>query len=721
MSGEAAPSTQPDFSYAPLPPADSPGAPHIRLFHLRAGEPSEPIRGELEVVSVAKVADGPGSFDAISYLWGNPTPTSAILCDDGSSRLPIAENLSNALASLRPRREVPRSNFSKALDKFKLKKQRASPESLVLWIDAICINQNDLGERSSQVQLMRRIYQGAATVRIYLDETVNPNTKAFKLIHELVRKEDWREGSGSLEDFHDAGLLVRYGIGAHPPEFWEPIGKLLSNPFFVRVWIQQEVLLARNLWIHCRNGVEITGNAFLLFQDAASNLNLIDYRLLASKSDQWYNLDMSRFGWVGTPRLFDSFAEGKILIKPLGERDEAHGKGIYSELLSLVNVGAKLETTNPHDRVYALIGLAADYEEGDIVVDYTLPMPFVYASVVNHFVNRYRTLDFLSWTRSRTVADRDHANQAFPSWLHNLGVAIPWRDPDDLDFESSGATELGYHPLVGFHSNAARSECLALRVAGFRIARVEASTEQGLNHKPADDLLASLLPLFPDSNGGDDSVHIQRCLDVFLALLAEYNPEIKKEPDEQRYEMLGQVDTLLPFCNLPLRRKQGSDEPIIFPSLRELCKAPADGRLRKKWGVNGKQQYVAKRLSRPSVEFLDDVLTCSLLIRCIGEPVSRDLGNATLIGTLKLYDTDRLPLPGDEVWLLFGYSVLLVLRRCETRREFEEGEDGPGATGNDVYIAIGYAVLPGAMRGEYVQGIGLPGYRENHIRKIDIA
>lgn len=128
---------------------------------------------------------------------------------------------------------------------------------------------------------------------------------------------------------------------------------------------------------------------------------------------------------------------------------------------------------------------------------------------------------------------------------------------------------------------------------------------------------------------------------------------------------------------------------------------------------------------------IGDLLTSSSIFlwnELSGQTDSSDtsIGKGGLAGVLRPYNSNQLPETGDEVWILFGCSVPVVLRKCETRMEFEEGEDGPGATGNDVYAAVGYAVLEGAMRGDCVKGISPdgvagPDYHGSPIIEIDIA
>ncbi|KAK0613702.1 heterokaryon incompatibility protein-domain-containing protein, partial [Immersiella caudata] len=98
-----------------------------------------PLAGDLLTVSLL---DKP-RYDALSYAWGDVESSLALTLN--GSRLHIRRNLENALRHL-----------------------RLPDEPRFLWIDALCINQTDIGERSHQVQLMGEIYSQATTVRAWI-------------------------------------------------------------------------------------------------------------------------------------------------------------------------------------------------------------------------------------------------------------------------------------------------------------------------------------------------------------------------------------------------------------------------------------------------------------------------------------------------------------------------------------------------------------------------
>lgn len=114
-------------------------ADEIRLVLLNPGAREEPISCSLICKSLH---DCSTTYEALSYYWGDPRHRQDISLkvfdtDKWSAfALSITSDLCYAMKSLRPRAGLART----------------------LWIDAICINQADVDERSSQVAQMREIY-----------------------------------------------------------------------------------------------------------------------------------------------------------------------------------------------------------------------------------------------------------------------------------------------------------------------------------------------------------------------------------------------------------------------------------------------------------------------------------------------------------------------------------------------------------------------------------
>ncbi|KAE9365613.1 HET-domain-containing protein [Stipitochalara longipes BDJ] len=102
----------------------------------------------------------------------------------------------------------------------------------MIWIDALCINQADVDERSKQVAIMDKIYHRATKVLVWLGEAADDSHLLFG--HEIPR-DDWGLEWGGRRDRRYAEAMLA----------------LDSRPYWRRVWIIQEVLLARSLDLLC--------------------------------------------------------------------------------------------------------------------------------------------------------------------------------------------------------------------------------------------------------------------------------------------------------------------------------------------------------------------------------------------------------------------------------------------------------------------------------------
>lgn len=167
---------------------------HIRRLILQpAVSFDDPLQSHLDVVSL----EASPEYEALSYVWGSTQPPKTINLD--SRLMSITPNLDNALRNLRLP-NLPR----------------------ILWVDALCINQDDLDERASQVALMRRVYSAASTVLIWLGPEAEGSEEAMRSI-----------------DRFDKGYWKTY-------EFQTQFMEILYRPWFTRIWTVQEFVMARH-------------------------------------------------------------------------------------------------------------------------------------------------------------------------------------------------------------------------------------------------------------------------------------------------------------------------------------------------------------------------------------------------------------------------------------------------------------------------------------------
>ncbi|KAK5654271.1 hypothetical protein OQA88_7447 [Cercophora sp. LCS_1] len=130
----------PVYTCSPLP--DS----HIRLLQLLPSRDDHaPIECKLVDYHLLDPRKGLHLYEAVSYVWGPPPNTHRMIADGAC--LPIRQNC----------HAIPTRPRDPALPRF-------------LWVDALCINQEDNNEKTDQVQLMAWIYASARGVIVWLEE-----------------------------------------------------------------------------------------------------------------------------------------------------------------------------------------------------------------------------------------------------------------------------------------------------------------------------------------------------------------------------------------------------------------------------------------------------------------------------------------------------------------------------------------------------------------------
>lgn len=198
------------YDALPLLPADGDTTRVLRI------EPSvsfdDPICCTLKVMPL----QGAPAYSAVSYVWGDPAITRTIHVN--GVPITVRLNIWNVLLQMR-------SNGNTGL----------------LWIDAICINQEDIHERGRQVSIMGRIYSNAVLVFVWLG-TGDPSTE--QLIREL-NEFDWPT---PLED--DSGYFEYLGWKRSKTlevDIHERLYRPSMLDYWSRTWIVQEFLLAKKL------------------------------------------------------------------------------------------------------------------------------------------------------------------------------------------------------------------------------------------------------------------------------------------------------------------------------------------------------------------------------------------------------------------------------------------------------------------------------------------
>ncbi|KAF5497478.1 Heterokaryon incompatibility protein 6, OR allele [Colletotrichum siamense] len=365
-----------EYGYAPLQSGRC-----IRAIHLL---PSQSFDAQLQcyIREIDIDQEDALTFEAISYTWGEPKFCRTLHVNRHESCFRITQSLFDALC------------------RFRLKDRPR-----ILWADAVCINQKDDSEKSSQIPLMSDIYRRAEGVLVWLGNDADAET--------AMRTLSWmsRTVGPTLEEDQRKALL-------------DSLDALLQRPWFSRRWIIQEVVRNHDVEMHCGT----TSLSWTKLIAITSKLG----KLIGAKNRQ----------------AIDSVIQMRNIWKSLVLLEET---GAGHSLLENFHAFSHFGCADPRDRIFALAALSSDvsmttepknhktngyiesessaYSAGTqpherlfcIVPDYRKSMTQVYTAFAAEAVRN----GLLSWLLCHTWHRR--TSDELPAWVPDWRIAAPDR------------------------------------------------------------------------------------------------------------------------------------------------------------------------------------------------------------------------------------------------------------------------------------------------------
>ncbi|RAL62556.1 hypothetical protein DID88_004406 [Monilinia fructigena] len=329
----------------------------LRILNGTTRRFDEPLACSFEYISLT---DDP-SFAALSYTWGDMfydsgySPGEVISNDTlgASPSVPISidgvlvrigENLLNALQYFRFEAAFKPIQWSSA------KEPRFSSETR-LWADALCINQEDLTERSQQVSKMHEIYRKASRILVWPGAPQLDGQRELAAFIDSFEEEPWNIAQMLLRP-HNTRLLS----ALHDPGFdkcWEALEEIYKARYWNRLWIVQEVLSNSETWVYV--GKELVQLLPLLTMGLALQyLEDCEIEILPSY----------------TKSIVESVRIPPNLPLLDGKLHFSDPEAKPMELLELLQTFRKFECRDPRDKVYALAGLSSPHSK-KLVIDYS--------------------------------------------------------------------------------------------------------------------------------------------------------------------------------------------------------------------------------------------------------------------------------------------------------------------------------------------------------------
>lgn len=362
-----------------------PHLPEIRVLKLL---PSASFDAPLECRLVHRPLYGDADgYEALSYVWGEKEFTSEITLDNEPYF--ITPNLEMAMRHLR-RPSVERT----------------------LWVDALCINQHDLVERSQQVLLMKDIY-ARCTVDLawmltaqnvsWLPARIAQLHRAFELMKRISFKDaetlaKMRDGPS---DAHSRNTVPgAFLLGVEEQEAL--IAAFGYTDIWYRIWTMQELAYAPQVRL-------VAGPHELDWAAVGAFLGDRPY------ADAFHAV----FGHRGGGRALDLFFSGSVRVH---DQRRALCDGNYTS--TLLDVLARFQqngATDPRDCVYGILGLVTD--QHGIVVDYTKSATQVFVDTAVSLVNAAQNLDVLCQT-AWMARPRSKNPHELPSWVPDFSARV---------------------------------------------------------------------------------------------------------------------------------------------------------------------------------------------------------------------------------------------------------------------------------------------------------
>ncbi|TAQ91386.1 hypothetical protein B7494_g316 [Chlorociboria aeruginascens] len=441
------------FKYEPI----NSDAREIRLLHIvrppeistrmmtlcQSTDTSSKVHGEdivyctLETLTLSKNL----KYDALSYTWGTDANAPGSSISISGQTFKVTVNLSAALRQLRD-----------------------SHYLIPLWVDAVCINQQDSKEKGKQIPMMKRIYEGARHTVVWLGPAAD-NSDAIMDAWDHIGEKAFKANVLDITPDIRAVLFdanpdeQRNAIERSIKELSNEVGwnfpyaarkALTERDYWRRVWIVQEIVLARNVIILC-------GRKSIIYEHLAAGSLFVDIHcgLLRetwahmTPDDYWDPVKKEPTPMAEKMMALFSSAPNPSLSYLIGARTRQHNRGRPFTLFDLLKGGCIIgstegqrKATDPRDMIYGFIALAADVRRPEeshemqypytrrkfnIQVDYSKSSDIchtttaqVYTSAARYILEQGHT-EILAWCQPTKQLSY------LPSWVPDFSALI--REP----------------------------------------------------------------------------------------------------------------------------------------------------------------------------------------------------------------------------------------------------------------------------------------------------
>lgn len=346
------------------------GKSDIRLLIVHPGSADDPIRCSLKTVPLSEHP----RYDALSYAWGPAEPTKVLQLLDAP--IEVRSNLWWALWHLR----LPTQDW-------------------VVWVDALCIDQGNIGERNHQVGLMSQIYTNAEVVVAWLGCAADDSDLIMDylagvpieldaddpLMDSLNHAVGIRGGSGPTRASYVIGQSRNHTTPNEDFFLRESLRHIYERTYWQRMWVLQEFGLANDVVVCCGKKM-VPWNSFFLLEEGFER----------PEDDRH-----SGGGRASNPAItLLQYRKNRVGMSP-------HQLVERYNLIALMFLFRDRLCSDPKDKIYALLSMAADCQNDEIKVDYSKTLFSVYCDALEQCLGK----SALRWLAPSSIPWANQENQ----------------------------------------------------------------------------------------------------------------------------------------------------------------------------------------------------------------------------------------------------------------------------------------------------------------------
>ncbi|CAN9214094.1 unnamed protein product [Alternaria alternata] len=313
-------------------------------------------------------------YEALSYVWGSPDDSVSVsVCEDDTAHFkPLEERV---MFSIKIRR-----NLADALRHLRLVDKHQT-----LWVDAVCINQRNLAERSREVTRMGMIYRQARRVIAWLGTSTSGSGQALAALSNLAKLVEISDDGWIFPSTNNkSNWRPRLDKPPLDDETWVKLEDLFFRPYFDRLWIVQELRLA---------------SQHSLIQCGDDTLTLSELRR-------------------ATEALLDAkHVPVRLCMRMVSVSSFTRS---HTKFIELLGQSRSRQCLDMRDKIYSLLSLAPPQLAARIEPDYTISYQDVYKKFCLSYMHITARLDLLPLCGNQRSAE---TCATFASWILDLSSA----------------------------------------------------------------------------------------------------------------------------------------------------------------------------------------------------------------------------------------------------------------------------------------------------------